>query len=553
MRTSSHLQSVRKPSFLWAGLVVALAVIVVGSGAAATGKLASKSSSNAVQTLRMSMGAEPPSLDPGLATDTTSSNVLFNIMDPLIRLGPSPALKAEPGAASSWTVKGKTVTLTLRKDVRWTTGQPVTAGDYVWSWLRTISPELGADYAYQFYGIVGAEAYNGCKPATQDCNALRAKVGISAPSKFTLRIQLTSPQPWFVQQMSHTSFLPVHQATVEKYGNKWTEASNIVTDGPFKLASWKHDASLTLVKNPKWRNAKSVKLNRIEATILIEASTAQSAFDAGNIDIDDTGVAPADIPRYKKTPYWKVYRALGTYYYGLNVKNITDVNQRRAMAFAIDRKAIIRYIAQAGQTPAKGFTPIGIAGGPTIDKNSILPPVADLAKAKAFMAKAKNPKKDINLYINNSPGHIQIATAIQSYWKQLGLTVTIKVQEWKQYLQFLGPPPNSDVDVYRLGWIGDFPDAYNFLSLWTCNSGNNNTNWCNPKFDALIDQATKEPNADLRTGIYQQAEDILTGPNGDLPIMPIYWYTFTALVNKKVQGFLINPMDQMDFTKVSMA
>ena len=553
MPMRSRLQGVRKSSIIWAGLVGALAVVVVGSGAAATGKLASKSSSNAVQTLRMSIGAEPPSLDPGLATDTTSANILFNIMDPLIRLGPSPALKAEPGAASSWTVNDKTVTLTLRKDVRWTNGQPVIASDYVWSWLRTISPELGADYAYQFYGIVGAEAYNGCKPATQDCNALRAKVGISAPSKYTLRVLLTSPQPWFVQQMSHTSFLPVHRATVEKYGNKWTEASNIVTDGPFKLASWKHDASLTLVKNPKWRNAASVKLNRIDMTILTEASTAQSAFDAGNIDINDTGVAPADIPRYKKTPHWKVYRALGTYYYGFNVRNITDVNQRRAMAFAIDRKAIIRYIAQAGQTPAKGFTPIGIAGGPTIDKNSTMPAVADLAKAKAFMAKVSNPKKDINLFINNSPGHIQIATAIQSYWKQLGLTVTIKVQEWKQYLQFLGPPPNSDVDVYRLGWIGDFPDAYNFLSLWTCNSGNNSTNWCNPKFDALIEQAAKTANSDVRTGIYQKAEDVLTGPNGDLPIMPIYWYTFTALVNSgKVQGFFINPTDQYDLTKVSM-
>ena len=165
--------------------------------------------------------------------------------------------------------------------------------------------------------------------------------------------------------------------------------------------------------------------------------------------------------------------------------------------------------------------------------------------------RSKNPKKDINLYINNSPGHIQIATAIQNYWKQLGLNATIKVQEWKQFLQFLGPPPNTRRRRLPAGWIYDFPDAYNGLVLWTCNSGNNNTNWCNPKFDALIGQAAKTTNSDLRTGIYQQAEDILTGPNGDLPIMPIYWYTFTALVKTNVQGFFINPMDQYDLTKVS--
>src|SRR5215210_74351 len=241
--------------FLWAGLVGLLAAAVVGTSAATTGK--GSSSAARGQVLKVAIGAEPPSLDPGLATDTTSANILFNLMDPLIRLGKAPALKPLPGAAASWKVRGATVTLNLRRNVKWSNGQPVTAADYVWSWLRTISPELGADYAYQFYGIKGAEAYNGCKSG---CGALRAKVGIKAAGRYTLRVQLVSPQPWFIQQLSHTSFLPVHRATVQKYGSKWTEPGNIVTDGPFKLAGWKHDASVTLVKNSKWRGAKSVKL-----------------------------------------------------------------------------------------------------------------------------------------------------------------------------------------------------------------------------------------------------------------------------------------------------
>ncbi|MGH3082503.1 MAG: peptide ABC transporter substrate-binding protein, partial [Gaiellaceae bacterium] len=192
--------------FLWAALVGLIAVTVTGASTAVTGKSDAKA-----QVLRVAIGAEPPSLDPGLATDTTSANLLFNLMDPLIRLGDPPALKATPGAASAWSVKGANVTLTLRQNVRWTNGKPVTAGDYVWSWLRTISPELGADYAYQFYGIKGAEAYNGCK---SNCAAARAKVGLKALGPYKLRIQLTSPQPWFVQQLSHTSFLPVNKATV---------------------------------------------------------------------------------------------------------------------------------------------------------------------------------------------------------------------------------------------------------------------------------------------------------------------------------------------------
>jgi oligopeptide transport system substrate-binding protein len=541
-------KGMRKRSIIWAGLAAILAVIVVGSSAAAIGKLGHTSKAG---VLRMSIGAEPPSLDAGLATDTTSSSILINLMDPLVKLGPGPALKAVPYAAASWDVKGATVTLQLRKDVKWWNGAPTTANDYVYSWLRTISPELGADYAYQFFGIKGAEAYNSCDPGKADCNALKGQVGIKALNKYTLQIQLTSPQPWFIQQLSHTSFLPVYKPAVDQYGSKFTEASNFVGNGPFKLASWKHDASVVLTKNTKWRLASTIKLNRIEMPIITDGTTAENAFDAGNIDVDTSGVVPQDIPKYKKTPYWKVWPALGTYYYGFNVKNISDVNQRRAMAFAIDRQAIIKYVAQAGQLPAKGFTPKGIAGGPTIDKDSTMPAIHQTAKAKSFMSKVANPKTDVNLFVNNAPGHIKIATAIQAFWKQIGINTSIKVLEWKQYLQFLGPPPNTDVDVYRLGWIYDFPDAYNGLVLWTCGSGNNNTNWCNKRYDSLVNQATKTPDFDQRAALYQKAESMLTGPNGDLPIMPIYWYTFTGLVKNNVSGFLTAPTGNWDLTKVA--
>ena len=128
---------------------------------------------------------EPPSLDPGLATDTTSANILQNIMDPLVKLGPAPGLKPIPSLAKSWsqTDGGKTVTFKLRSDGRWTNGDPVTANDFEYSWKRTISPELAADYAYQFFGIVGAQEYNSCK---SNCDALKNKVGIKALDDHTL-------------------------------------------------------------------------------------------------------------------------------------------------------------------------------------------------------------------------------------------------------------------------------------------------------------------------------------------------------------------------------
>jgi oligopeptide transport system substrate-binding protein len=531
--------------FLWASLVGLVAVFTVAGVSTAQ----SDKSDARAQVLRIAIGAEPPSLDPGLATDTTSAVLIYNLMEPLIKLGPSPGLKALPGAAASWRVRGANVTLNLRRSVRWTNGQPVTAGDYVFSWLRTISPELGSDYAYQFYGIKGAEAYNGCK---SNCGALRARVGVKAVGRYQLRIQLTSRQPWFIQQLSHHSFLPVHKGTVTRHGKNWTEPGNIVTNGAYRLAAWRHDASITLVKNTRWRNAKSVRLTRVEHPIIVDGATATNAFQAGNVDISTTGIPPADIPKWKRTKQFKVYKAIGTYYYGFNVKNISDVNQRRAMAHATDRYQITKYITQAGQVPARGFTPISISGGPTILKNATLPARANKARARQFMSRVRNPKKAVRLFMNNSPGHIKIATAVQAMWKELDLDVTLRVMEWAQYLQFLGPPPNSDVDVYRLGWIYDYPDAQNGLALWTSDSGNNNTNWKHRQFDALLDKATKTPATAARHKIYQQAENILTGPSGQLPIMPIYWYVYTALVKDYVRGFFITPTDQWEYAKVSL-
>lgn len=541
----------RRKRSLWIGLVLILALAIAGSAFAAS------AAKKAKVVVTISLGAEPPSLDPGLATDTTSASIIANINDPIINLSHDTSLTPlHTGLAENWKVSGSTVTLYLRHDDHWTNGKPVTAHDVVNSWLRTISPELAADYAYQFYGIVGAQAYNSCDPSKADCNALRAKVGVSAPNNYTVVVHLVSPQPWFIQQLSHTSFIPVYLPAVQKYGNKWTEAANIVTDGPFMLKAWNHNANMTLVKNPKWRDAASVKVDQINMPIITDGGTALNAYKAGKLQIDTTGFNPTDIPSLKKLPDWHVYPNLGTYYYGFNVKTVTDPNERKALSAAIDRHAIVKYIGQLGQLPAQTFTPTGIANYQTIQQGKWLPIGGDdtpagLALAKSYMAKVANPVTNINLYVNNSPGHVQIAQAVQANWQKLGVTVNIKVLEWKQYLQFLGPPPDSSVGAYRLGWLADYPEDYDFLSLWTCSSGNNNTNWCNKSYDALINQAVHTPNNEKRAVIYQKAEQLLTGKNGDMPIAPIYFYVGAYLEKTNVKGFYVNPLGTMFFDGIT--
>jgi oligopeptide transport system substrate-binding protein len=220
------------------------------------------------------------------------------------------------------------------------------------------------------------------------------------------------------------------------------------------------------------------------------------------------------------------------------------------MALAIDRQAIVEHITQGGQKPAASWVPVGTPGYDKI-ANDFISPRANLAKAKELMAKVENPVREVKLYTNTTAGQKEIAVAVQAFWKQLGLDVTIEQMEWPQYVQFLGPPANEAVDVYRNTWIGDFVDAFNFLEVFTCESGNNYTGFCNKKFDALLDKARSTTDASKRFKLYAQAEDVLTSPAGAMPIIPIYSYTYPNLENAKVRDtFNMNLLAQIDLSKV---
>ena len=550
--------------FLLAALVAALSLVAAGCGGddddeSAAGDTAADTGDAggglaAEQSFTINWGAEPPSLDPGLASDTTSSNVLLQIMDPLVKLDDD--LQPVASLAESWETSedGLTVTFKLRSDGKWTNGDPVTAKDFEYSWKRTVSPELAADYAYQFYGIVGAQEYNGCEGGKAKCQPLADKMGVKAVDDTTLEVKLTSPQPWFLQQVAHHSFLAVNQKAVEQFGAKWTEAANIVTNGPYKLEKWAHDSELDLVKWDEWRGADDVTVTRVDGRMITDGVTAVQAFEAGEIDVNLNPPPTEEIARIKETPDFQQYPALGTYYYGINTKNITDPNQRRAMSLAIDRRTVIDNIAQGGQEPTTGFTPKGMPGFDVLNPDSPWTPEnGDIDQAKELMSQVSNPKKDITLLLNDSPGHREIAVAIQAAWKELGLNVSIKQQEWAQFLEFIGPPPDNSIDVFRLGWIGDYVDAINFLELWTCESGNNSTNYCDPEYDKLVEEARATPDNEARYEIYAQLEQKLNGEDGAMPVLPIYWYTQIQQERPTVQDtFNMNLLTQFDLTQVKV-
>ena len=502
-------------------------------------------------SLRIAIGSEPPSLDPGLLTDVVSANIALNIMDPLVRLNED--LEPEAALAESWDVSedGTTVTFHLRDDGKWTNGDPVTAADFEYAWKRILDPELAAGYAYQLYGIVGATEYNSCE---KDCDALQDKVAVKAVSDRTFEVTLTSPQPWFIAQSAHTSFLPVHRATVEKFDTKWTEPENIVTNGPYRLTGWKHDETITLTKWDDWRDADAVSVGQFNGKIIKDATTALAGFEAGELDacMETACIPPGEVDRLKGGDAYVESPGLATEYLGFNLKGVPDVNQRRALALALDRTSIVENVTKQGEEPATSFTPKGMPGFETIAQD-FLPTAADLEAAKEHLAKATAPKKSLSfVFISDSPVGKDIATAVQAMWQELGIKTTLRGMEFQQFLEMLGPPIEKSVDVYQVGWVGDYVDDINFLELFTCKSGNNPTGYCETDYDALIAKARQTPDDDARHAIYAEAEAMLTGPEGALPVIPTHWATFPTIRKPGIEGWKPNLLDQYDFTKVTV-
>jgi oligopeptide transport system substrate-binding protein len=502
--------------------------------------------------LRIGDIGEPFSLDPSFAGGAQEAVLASNLMDPLVRL--SKDSEAAPNLATSWDMSRdlRKIIFHLSHDGRWTNGDPLTAHDFEWAWKRAMSPELDAPLAYQFYGISGARAYHDCKPKNADCDALRAQVGVTAVDDFTLEVRLNSPQPWFPVQVAHPAFLPVHRATVEKFGKAWTDPENIVTSGPFRLASWRHGASLTLEKNDAWRKADQVALNRVEFRFIPDPETRAQAFESGRLEAARlAGAAPSELKRFKQTEEFALYAIAGLFYIGINVQNIPDPNQRLAMALAIDHRTLFHPETSEG-VPATDFIPPGLPGFDQI-ASDYLPLAADLSRARELMSRVPHPRTKLTLFTNDSPDNRRVLEEAKRAWTRLGITSTIKILGFSEYVALLGPPPSGRIDVFATGWIGDFLDAYNFLELFTCDSPNNFFGFCDHAYDHLLARARSTGNKADRYALYGNADARLVGPQGLVPLIPVNWYTDVWLVRRTIRpSFTENALGLVDLAQVKV-
>ncbi|HEX9876746.1 MAG TPA: peptide ABC transporter substrate-binding protein [Gammaproteobacteria bacterium] len=511
---------------------------VVGSSAGPIGGASGEELAE-VQVLHWGNGGESDSIDPHRAESTNASNIQRDLFEGLLNEAPNGDLI--PGAAESWQVSddGLTYTFNLRRDARWSNGEPVTSADWVYSLRRSLDPKTLSRYTFILSPILNADAIAaGERPPTD--------LGVRALDDYTLEITLESPTPYFLGLMTHQTSWVVHPESVEVHGDQFTRPGNLVSNGAFMLDEWVVQSHLKLVRNPYYWDNDATVLDEVWFHATEDLSAELRRYRADELDIT------YEVPKQQMAwirenmaddmafaPY------LGTYYYGFNVTRPPFKDKpklRRALALAIDRDIITRDITAAGEQPAYGWVPpVNGYEGQQMPEASWMQAERE-AEARRLYAEAgysaDNPLRTEILY-NTEENHRRIAVAIASMWRQvLGVEADILNQEWKVFLDTRAQ--RIDTQVYRSGWIGDYNDANTFAELLLSTSGLNHAGYANSDYDALVRRAAREGDLAKRAELLQEAEAMLLE---DMPIMPIYIYVRTRLVKPWVGGYEPNIMD----------
>lgn len=496
--------------------------------------------------------ADPATLDPTLATGVTESKILNGLFEGLVTADTS-TLEVKPAVAKSWEISedGLTYTFYLDEKAKWSDGSRVTAGDFVFAMRRAVNPVMGSEYVSMLMPIKNARKI--ASGETKDFSIL----GATAISDDILKIELEEPVPYFLSMLYHGIYFPLPQKTLEKFGaaeNRdalWTRPQNMVSNGPFTLAKWNINDKVSIRKNPLYRNAESIKINGVDFFPISNINTEDRAFRAGQLHITES-VAPTrmdaikrDMPQNLRRDDW-----LGVYYYLINTRRppLDDARVRKALALAIDRKAIIDTFLKAGQNPATSFVPQN-CDGYVLDGESKIH--EDIAKAKKLLAEAGYPGgkgfPNIRLTYNTSELHKPIAEAIQQMWKKnLGVTVEMYNLSWPAYL---AARREGDFDIARASWVGDFAAPESFLQVFESGSGLNHSGFASKKYDELIKEAAESKSRAGRLEKLAAAERELMDA---MPVMPIYFYAKVYLVSPSVKGWNANLLDYHNFKNVRL-
>ncbi len=483
---------------------------------------------------------EPASLDPMKAVGLPEIQVMRDLFEGLTNQDAHG--KIVPGVALSWSSNdNKTWIFTLRKDARWSNGDPVTAQDFVYSWQRLVDPKNSSPFAW-FAALSGMENAEAITKGQMSAD----KLGVTATDATHLKVTLSRPVPWFPSMVANAAMYPVPQKVIEQNGDGWTSPGKLVGNGAYQLQDRVVNEKIVLVRNPHyWDDSHSV-LTKVTFIPINEESSATKRYRAGDIDITESfpknmyALLKKELPGQVYTP-----DQLGTYYYAFNTEKgpTADVRVRKALSWSIDRRIIAEKVLGTGEKPAWHFTPDVTAG--FTPQQSYLQQHSQQelnAQAKALLTAAGyGPGKPLHLTLlyNTSESHQKIAIAVASMWKKnLGVDVTLQNQEWKTYIDSRN---SGSFDVIRASWVGDYNEPSTFLSLLTSTHSGNIARFHSADYDATLTKASMETSVAARNTDYNKAEQIIAD---QAPIAPIYQYTNGRLIKPWVKGYPItNPED----------
>lgn len=504
---------------------------------------------------------EPTSLNTLLATYAYDFTPISAMVECLYRDDETDT--PQPAAAESVDISDDKLVYTfhLREDATWSNGDPVVATDYEFAWQQALNPEVASDYAYMLYFIHNAEPYfNG--------EVEWSEVGVKVIDDYTLEVTLDNPLPYATDLFAFPTLAPINQKFYEEVGaDKYaTDAEYFCCNGMYELTEWSHNSQIVFQKREDYWNADAVGPDEIVYKIITDSQAGLNSYLSREIDYTD--LDSGEVVQQAEAAGFEVgvKPARSSYYLIVNTEDefMSNQNLRLALAYSIDKQALVDTVYQNDNQPMTSFTPPAIMGANdssfqealVAERGEMYPGSGDLEKAQEYLQAALEELgctvDELNLSIDCADDSLRrnCATFLQEQWRQnLGIeNITVNSMQTKQVA---ANRQSGDYCMSLGGWSPDYNDAINFLDLWVTDGGNNDSFWSNEEYDNLIAQATAEADEEVRQQYLFDAEEILAA---EMPIIPLYWQCQNYSYNKdKIVDGAIITANQTTFYYATLA
>ncbi|MFB9762415.1 peptide ABC transporter substrate-binding protein [Ectobacillus funiculus] len=493
------------------------------------------------QVLNLLEASDIPSMDTVKATDQVSFIVMNNVMEGLYRLDKDQ--KPTPGVAESYTKSedGKKYTFKLRKDAKWSNGDPITANDFVFAWKRAVNPATAAEYAYIMFDIKNAKAINEGKAPVDS-------LGVKAVDEHTFEVELENPIPYFLELTSFATFYPQNEKFIKQQGEQFgKKAETIVYNGPFVLTDWKTEQGWTYKKNVNYWDKDSVKLDQINVSVVKEQGTMVNLYESGQVD--RTGLTAEFVDKYASSDEFHTSKDMSMYFLRFNQKRLgentplANLKVRQAISLAQDKEALANVLLNNGSTAAYFLVPAEFVtdkkGNDFRNINGNMNKT-NVKKAKKLWEEAKKELGTDKLTLEFLNYDSDSSKKVGEYLKEQleknlpGLTVNIKPQPFKQKLDL---ETKGDYDFSFSGWGPDYPDPMTFIDLFVTGGAHNQMGYSNAKYDELVAAAKGELLTDTkaRWEALAKAEKLLFK---DAAISPLYQKGVAFVQRPYVKGIV---------------